>query len=117
LNAAGKRERLTGPNAARPSLKVSYAANFGGLLRMLKTSSEESRSIFRQFRRESDTAHAYISFIHRNFLAEEENQYTRIEWLEIANRNGISPANLSKIELINQIRRQIPNYHEHLRLL
>lgn len=37
LNANDKRERLQGPESTRPSAKVAFAANFGGLKRMLGT--------------------------------------------------------------------------------
>jgi len=115
LNAARKRERLSGPESARPSAKVSYAANFGGLIRMLKTSSEESRAVFRKIRREDDTAHEYISFIHRNFPFEEENQFTKDEWLAVAKKLGIESENLSKPELIAVIRSANQAFREFLR--
>lgn len=73
LNASGKRERLSGPESTRPSENVSYAANFGGLVRMLKTENESAREIFRRIRKEDAEAHRYISFIHRNFPKEEKN--------------------------------------------
>lgn len=79
LNAAGKRERLSGPNTTRPSLNVSYAANFGGLVRMLKTDNQHARNIFRDIRRRNAVADHYISFIHTNFPSEEKNQYTIAE--------------------------------------
>jgi hypothetical protein len=115
LNAAGKRERLSGPESARPSAKVSYAANFGGLIRMLKTSSEESRAVFRKIRREDNTAHEYISFIHRNYPSEEENQFTKDEWLAVAQKLKIEAANLPKHELIAAIRLADNGYREILR--
>lgn len=37
LNERGKRERLSGPETRRPSAKVSFASNFGGLFRMIGT--------------------------------------------------------------------------------
>ena len=46
--------------------KVSYAANFGGLVRMLKTNNSESRSKFRELRRDNRIVDEYVSFIHRN---------------------------------------------------
>ena len=66
LNEQGKRERLSGPDSCRPSQKVSYAANFGGLVRMLKTNNSESRSKFRELRRDNRIVDEYVSFIHRN---------------------------------------------------
>ncbi len=90
LNASGKRERLSGPESTRPSLKVSYAANFGGLVRMLKTDNKEARTVFRQIRKESKTADHYISFIHRNFPSEEKNQFTVSEFRKVAAHLGIT---------------------------
>src|SRR5262249_41424490 len=71
LNAAGKRERLSGPETLRPSAKVSFAANFGGLIRMLKTSSSEARKVFAQVRAVDEIAHQFISFVHKNYSSEE----------------------------------------------
>ena len=66
LNAAGVRERRTGPqNAKGPS--VSYAANFGGLLRMLGVRGEEGRRIIAQHRRTNEAAAGFIEFMARNF--------------------------------------------------
>ncbi len=67
LNSNGKRERATGPESRRPSSKVSYAANFGGLIRMLKTRSSEAKNRFQHIRSENAVANRYIDFIHRNF--------------------------------------------------
>ena len=75
LNAEGKRERLSGPETTRPSLKVSYAANFGGLVRMLKTDNENARNVLRNNRRQNPIADHYISFIHKNFPNEEKPIY------------------------------------------
>lgn len=79
LNAAGKRERRTGPKSCRPA-NVDYAANFGGLVRMLKTDGDAARVAFRKTRRADDVAHRYISFIHEHYSAEEVNQYRKAEW-------------------------------------
>jgi len=66
LNSSGVRERRSGPeNAKGPS--VSYAANFGGLLRMLGTRGQEGRAIITQHRRESMVAAAFVDFMARNF--------------------------------------------------
>ncbi|NDO20448.1 hypothetical protein FMM68_12400 [Lachnospiraceae bacterium MD329] len=105
LNASGKRERLTGPEATRPSLNVSYAANFGGLVRMLKTDNEYARKVFRRVRRESQIADHYISFIHRNFPNEEKNQYTSSELRIVANSLNIDPSIRNKTILYNEIRK------------
>ncbi len=117
LNAAMKRERLCGPPMTRPSEKVSYAANFGGLLRMIKTSGEVSRLKFREIRKTNNNAHKYISFIHRNFPTEELNQYTKEEWLLIAHSYDTSiQGNLSKNDLYQRVICN-PDYQERLRRL
>lgn len=116
LNANGKRERISGPYSRRPSDKVSYASNFGGLVRMLKTESQEARQTFRTIRHTEAIAHEYISFIHRNFLKEEANQYQLTEWKELAHRLHISTQGLSKDQLIEKIRQTVPdNYRQQLR--
>lgn len=89
LNASDKRERKSGPESTRPSQNVSFAANFGGLVRMLKTNSDNARTVFRKIRGESDVSDSYISFIHRWLSDEEKNQYLPREWLEIAGKLGV----------------------------
>jgi hypothetical protein len=116
LNASGKRERLSGPETARPSAKVSYAANFGGLVRMLKTGSDTARREFRQIRAEDDVAHDYISFIHRNFPNEEVNQYLASEWKQVARNLGIDIRGLSVPQVIERVR-AARNYQDALRNL
>lgn len=83
LNAAGKRERPLGPTKTKPA-NVNHAANFGGLLRMIKTSGASATSEFRRIRKECDVAHSFISFVHRNFPKEEVSQYKKDEWLRVA---------------------------------
>lgn len=115
LNAAGKRERLSGPRTRRPA-SVSYAANFGGLVRMLKTNSEDARREFRRVRRESDAAHDYISFIHRNMPEEEVNQYNKSEWAALAKRLGLPfLSSVSAREIRDIISTHYPDYREYLR--
>ena len=114
LNAAGKRERIGGPETTRPSSKVSYAANFGGLVRMLKTDNEVARSTFRNVRKNDKAADEYISFIHRIFPNEEVNQYTIGELRTVANSLGINFAKLSKSDLLVEIRKK-PDYMHLLR--
>lgn len=63
LNAAGKRERLSGPDIARPSLRVSFAANFGGLKRMIAGRNREAREVREQFAKSEPAARRYIDFM------------------------------------------------------
>jgi hypothetical protein len=115
LNAALRRERLSGPPSTQPSDKVSYAANFGGLLRMIKTSGEESRLKLREIRKNSSIAHDYISFIHRNYPSEELNQYTKEEWFKIAKSyNDKIENSLSKNELFDLVKKE-NDYQERLK--
>ncbi len=104
LNAAGKRERLSGPVAARVSQSVSFAANFGGLVRMIKTDNESARKVLRDIRKTSRIADHYISFIHRNFPAEEKNQYTIAELKVVGTALNIDCSGMSKADLYNRIR-------------
>lgn len=117
LNAEGKRERLTGPKSRKPA-SVSYAANFGGLVRMLKTSGESARSVFRRIRKESDPAHEFISFIHKNQPNEEVNQYLKSEWIALA---GLVGADISGLKNPKDIRNAIkvvcPDFRVNLREL
>lgn len=117
LNEQGKRERLSGPDSRRVSSKVSYASNFGGLVRMLKTNSPDSRKAFRSARKNDESMHKYISFIHRNFPNEEINQYTIEEWRYIAKKIGIDTQKKSKIELSQAIRTSYPEYQDILRTI
>jgi hypothetical protein len=117
INASGKRERLSGPESLRVSRTVSYAANFGGMVRMLKTNSEDSRAIFRGVRKECATSHAYISFIHDCFPDEEKNQYTTHEWQEIAEEIGLKELPRGKGKIVEYVRRKSPTFREHLRNL
>jgi hypothetical protein len=116
LNASGKRERISGPRSLRPSAKVSFAANFGGLLRMLKTASPEARDAFKKARADSDIAHQYISFIHRNFPKEEENQYIISNWKAVAKEYQLNTRGLSRETIIVMVRQQ-PDYMKKLRQL
>lgn len=116
LNASKKRERISGPESTRPSAKVSYAANFGGLVRMLKTDNEDARQVFRAVRTTNSTADHYISFIHRNFPAEEKNQFTTAEIRSVAKELGINVVGQKKDFLYEQIRTH-SNYQNLLRKL
>lgn len=114
LNEAGKRERVTGPEATRVSPKVSFAANFGGLVRMLKTNNQDARKTFRKIRKENAVADHYISFIHRNFPEEEKNQYTVDELRIVAEAINIDFYGLNKNDLYKSIRR-VSTYQDYLR--
>ena len=116
LNADGKRERRSGPESRKPR-SASYAANFGGLVRMLKTNSEGARTAFRRLRKCSDLVHEFVSFIHAAFPDEEANQYLVSEWREVAAELGIDGAGrMARRELIAQVR-MLPQYRDALRRL
>ncbi|MBJ9714632.1 hypothetical protein TN889_21335 [Burkholderia gladioli pv. alliicola] len=114
LNAALKRERRSGPRACKPA-NVEYAANFGGLVRMLKTDSENARRIFRDLRRSDEVIHRYISFIHKHFPSEEINQYRKAEWQAVLNELNISAVNPSSADANDMLRRIVPAYQDFLR--
>lgn len=114
LNASGKRERLSGPESTRPSMKVVYAANFGGLVRMIKTDNANARAVLRSIRRSNDVADHYISFLHRNFPGQEKNQYTISELREVAVALGLAPTIRDKNKLYHSIR-EIEGYQVYLR--
>jgi hypothetical protein len=114
LNAAKKRERRTGPATCKPA-NVEYAANFGGLVRMLKTSGEEAAAEFRKLRREDETFHEYVSFIHKHFPAEEVNQYKAAEWRSILVSQGMQEKGVSSAAANVMLRQKLPNYQTILR--
>ncbi|MEY0116891.1 hypothetical protein AB7W24_21990 [Providencia rettgeri] len=117
LNSAGKRERRSGPSSCKPA-NVEYAANFGGLIRMIKTDNDLARQAFRYIRQDNDTAHEYISFIHRNFPNEELNHFKKDEWQHaFINIVGSDPKFLSKIEMRESIKYRDPSYQDKLRIL
>lgn len=111
LNAEGKRERLSGPQSSRPSDNVSFAANFGGLIRMLKTSSDGARKKLRELRKGDSVIDEYISFIHRNFPKEELNHFTSEELTKIGKEIGVKPP---KKNIYNELRK-LPNYQSLLK--
>ena len=116
LNSSGKRERRTGPKTCRPA-NVDYAANFGGLVRMLKTDNDEARKTFRQLRKSNDVVNDYISFIHNYYPAEEVNQYKKAEWLALLKSLNVPANNISAAEANDLLRRTVSDYQEHLRRL
>lgn len=66
LNVNGVRERRTGPNNSRGP-RVSYAANFGGLLRMLGSRGEGGSRILAEHCRQNESVATFINFMARNF--------------------------------------------------
>ena len=115
LNASGTRERKKGPNSCR-SANTSYAQNFGGLVRMLRTSSDSAHQDFKEIRKESDIAHEFINFIHRNFPDVENSQYSKDEWEKAAYHYRINAKKISKPKIIEQVRK-MRGYQNILRKL
>lgn len=66
LNAAGIRERRSGPITSTGS-KVSYAANFGGMLRMLGSRGSKGKELLRIEYFSDPTKARFIDFMARNF--------------------------------------------------
>lgn len=116
LNAAGKRERLTGPASTKPA-NVSYAANFGGLVRMLKSGGRAARQAFQECRQRSATAHRYINFIHRNLPAEELNQYSTATWRRLGQQIDMSTRDMRATDIQRVLLEKHPNYRELLRAI
>lgn len=114
LNAAGKRERRTGPKTCKPA-NVEYAANFGGLIRMLKTDNDAARERFRELRRANPVAHRYISFIHKHYPSEEINQYRKAEWQIALRRAGLPAKSESAAEANAILRQRFKNYQDLLK--
>lgn len=116
LNEKGKRERLSGPQSTRPSANVAYSANFGGLVRMLKTRGESAKGTFRRLRRSDATIDSYISFIHKHFPSEEVNHFSISEWRNIGEQAGLDTSGLSKEEIRGSVIGS-ENYNQILRRL
>lgn len=114
LNAKASRERVSGPSASKPP-NSSFAANFGGLVRMIKTDSASAAKVFRDSRQTDEIAHEYISFIHRNFPKEEKNRYSANEWREIATRLELETKKQTTDQIIAAIRAKGPGYRDLLR--
>lgn len=112
LNESGKRERRSGPVTCKPKA-VDYAANFGGLVRMLKTSGKSASKTFREMRARDDVCHRYISLIHEFYPGEELNQYGAGEWRAFAEALGVPSAG-TKEEIREAIRSAVPDYRDNL---
>lgn len=65
LNAAGKRERLSGPVTRKPN-GVQFAANFGGLVRMIGTRGLDATFARAVWCKANPIAEEYVEFILRN---------------------------------------------------
>jgi hypothetical protein len=114
LNESGKRERRSGPATCKPK-GVDYAANFGGLVRMLKTSGREASEAFRELRAQDDVCHQYISLIHEFYPDEELNQYGVAEWRQFAKSLNIATDG-SKEQIRERIKEAVPGYPDTLRV-
>lgn len=113
LNDSGKRERRSGPATCKPK-GVDYAANFGGLVRMLKTRGREASKVFRELRAHDDVCHSYINLIHEFYPDEELNQYGIGEWRSFAKSLRVS--DLGDEEVIrNAIKQAANDYQDKLR--
>lgn len=66
LNAAGIRERRSGPEASRGA-KTSHQNNFGGLLRMLGSRNIQGKEILKKEYTADPTKARFIDFMVRNF--------------------------------------------------
>ena len=116
LNADGKRERRTGPESRKPA-SASYAANFGGLVRMLKTNSVVARDAFREWRAKSDDVHDFVCFMHQQYPREEMNQYLLDEWRHCAKTLGLGNyERLSREKLYRRVAEE-SGFRETLRAL
>lgn len=68
LNASGKRERLSGPESTRPSIKVSHANNFGGLKRMLAVRGAEAKEVRDSYYKSSPVCKKYLDFMNTKWV-------------------------------------------------
>jgi hypothetical protein len=114
LNESGKRERRSGPATCKPK-GVDYAANFGGLVRMLKTRGREASRVFRKFRAHDNLCHSYISLIHEFYPNEELNQYRISEWRRFAKSLNVTITG-DEGEIRDAIRQSVADYRDRLRV-
>ena len=115
LNNSGKRERKSGPNAARVSQSTSHAQNFGGLIRMLKTDSPSANSVLRDVRWKNDVAHRYISFVDRFIPKEELNRFSTAEWREFGEHKGFMAAGWNASQIRDAVATVDADYRDELR--
>ena len=66
LNASGVRERRSGPDSSKGA-GVSYAANFGGMLRMLGSRGKNGKDILKNEYASDPTKARFIDFMARKF--------------------------------------------------
>lgn len=66
LNASGVRERRSGPESTKGA-GVSYAANFGGMLRMLGSRGAQGKELLKAEYASDPTKAKFIDFMARNF--------------------------------------------------
>lgn len=66
LNASGIRERRSGPKSSKGA-GVSYAANFGGMLRMLGSRGKNGKDILKNECASDPTKARFVDFMARNF--------------------------------------------------
>jgi len=66
LNASGVRERRSGPESSKGT-GVSYAANFGGMLRMLGSRGKTGKELLKKEYDSDSTKARFIDFMARNF--------------------------------------------------
>jgi hypothetical protein len=81
LNSKGTRERLSGPRASVTG-DATHAANFGGLVRMLKVRSASIGVLAAACA--NDTARDFVDFIHTYLPDEELHAFPRPLWSEAA---------------------------------
>lgn len=111
LNASGKRERISGPESLRVSSSTSYAANFGGMLRMLKASSMHQKQMTRQIVNSNPVYRQYVNFIHTHFPNEEKCYYNIAEWRQVLIQLGID-ASTYNLYSVDQIYHFIRNNYQ-----
>ena len=114
LNASGKRERDTGPASCRVSQSTSYAANFGGMVRMLKADSKKARAELRRVCRSNSTSRGYVEFVWSHLPNEEANHFTAEEWRECAARHSVPTTGLGRDALVAAVRARVPGYRGDL---
>jgi hypothetical protein len=119
LNANGRREKITGPNTRRVSSSTPSAANFGGMTRMIGVSNDERRRTLQTLRRDNDTIHRYLSFVHNSQPSRERSTYNIGTWRELAQSFGLEEVDgLTKFQIQEiMMRTHGENYRDVLRTI
>lgn len=112
LNASGTRERFSGPSRAVTG-SAQFAANFGGLVRMVKTRGSKGVAAISNLCLTDVRKRSYVEFIHRWFPDAELACFPKRVWQHAAQSLSVGSGAQSLEELHNAVR-AAPSYQDAL---